>query len=335
LRIGGGTFFLILLWFGGGMLFHTEGVMIGLVAPTASLATAHWAMEALSGRDARRQREFIRGAFSRYVSPKVVDALIRDPSKMSLEGERRVMTFLFTDLADFTTLSETLEAHDLARTLNGYLDGVCDIVMKYDGTVGKFEGDAVFVIFNAPVDQVDHAQRAVRCALDIDRFSEAYRAEQNAHDIPFGHTRIGVHTGAAVVGNFGSQNRFDYSANGDAVNIAARLEGVNKRFGTRICISTVTREQTSGIAYRPLGAVVVKGKSKGIAVWEPLHEDSGRETFIARYCAAFEKLEAEAPEAEAMFAALHKDYPADKSVALFFERLQQGERGTELVLTEK
>ena len=334
-RIGGGTIFLLFYWLAGGLLYHYAGRLIGLVAPTMALASAHWAMEALSGREARRQREFIKGAFSRYVSPKVVDALILDPSKMSLEGERRVMSFLFTDLADFTTMSETLDPHDLARTLNGYLDGVCEIVMKYDGTVAKFEGDAVFVIFNAPVDQHDHAERAVRCALEIDRFAESYRIEQNAHNIPFGRTRIGIHTGPAVVGNFGSRNRFDYSANGDAVNTAARLEGVNKQFGTRICISDATRRDAPGIEFRPLGAVVVKGKSKGIAVWEPLHADGGRDGYLARWRDAYAKLEAGAAEAELLLADLKKEDPADKTVALHLDRLRRGERGVELVLTEK
>ncbi|HUH84081.1 MAG TPA: adenylate/guanylate cyclase domain-containing protein, partial [Stellaceae bacterium] len=228
-----------------------------------------------------------------------------------------------------------LDSRELARTLNDYFDGLSEVVVAYDGTIGKFEGDAVFVIFNAPVDQHDHAERAVRCALEIDRFAESYRIEQNAHNIPFGRTRIGIHTGPAVVGNFGSRNRFDYSANGDAVNTAARLEGVNKQFGTRICISDATRRDAPGIEFRPLGAVVVKGKSKGIAVWEPLHADGGRDGYLARWRDAYAKLEAGAAEAELLLADLKKEDPADKTVALHLDRLRRGERGVELVLTEK
>jgi len=334
-RIGAGTVVLVALWIGAGAIFHYQGAMIGLIAPTMSLAIAHWAMEALSGREARQQREFITGAFGRYVSPKVVDALIRDPSRMSLEGERRVMSFLFTDLANFTTLSEALESRELARTLNDYFSGLTDIVLKYDGTICKYEGDAIFVIFNAPVDQHDHAERAVRCALEIDRFADRFSAEKKAQGVPFGHTRIGIHTGAAVVGNFGSWTRFDYSAIGDAVNTAARLEGVNKQFGTRICVSEATREGCPGIAFRPLGAVVVKGKTKGIGVWEPLHEDDPRQDFLARYGSAFALLEASAPEAEALFAALKREAPDDQCVELYLTRLFRGELGSEIVLTEK
>lgn len=337
LRVGVGAVFLVLFWLVGGALFHFEGVMIGLLAPTLSLAAAHWAMEALSGREARRQREFITGAFSRYVSPKIVHALIRDPSKMSLEGERRVMTFFFTDLANFTTLSEALDAHDLGRLVNDYFNGVTEILLKYDGTICKFEGDAVFAIFNAPLDQADHAERAVRCALDIDTFADTFRAawnDRHGEDL-FGITRIGVHTGSAVVGNFGSWTRFDYSAMGDAVNTAARLEGVNKQFGTHICVSEATRALCRGIEFRPLGSVVVKGKSKGIAVFEPLHEDRRREDYFARYEAAYAKLENLAPEAAELFAELSRENPDDRCVALHLARLSRGEQGAELVLTEK
>jgi class 3 adenylate cyclase len=335
MRIGAGAVFLVAFWLGGFALFHYEGVMIGLIAPTLALAASHWAMEAMSGREARRQREFITGAFGRYVSPKIVAALIRDPSKMSLEGERRVMTFFFTDLANFTTLSEALDAHDLARLVNLYFNGVTEIVLKWDGTICKFEGDAVFAIFNAPLDQPDHAERAVRCALELDRFAEVFRIEQVALGHAFGITRIGIHTGAAVVGNFGSWDRFDYSAMGDAVNTAARLEGVNKQFGTHMCVSDATRAFCGSIRFRPLGSVVVKGKTRGIGVFEPLQEDDERTDYIARYDAAFAKLETMAPEAAQLFAALNSENPADRCVALHLARLARGEQGAELVLTEK
>jgi adenylate cyclase len=216
--------------------------------------------------------------------------------------------------------------------LNGYFDGLTEMVLKYDGTVAKFEGDAVFVIFNAPMDQHDHAERAVRCALDIDGFAETYRADQRALGISFGHTRIGVHTGPGFVGNFGSHRRFDYGAQGDAVNTAARLEGVNKQFGTRLCVSEATRALCHSMSFRPLGSVVVKGKRVGIRVWEPVREDSA---YLARYCDAYEKLRSEAPEALGLFAALNQENPDDRCVALHLERLYRGERGDELVLSEK
>ncbi|HUK61044.1 MAG TPA: adenylate/guanylate cyclase domain-containing protein [Stellaceae bacterium] len=331
-RLSGGAALVLLMWVGGGAAFHYLGVMAGLIAPTIGFALAMWGTEALSGRKARRQREFITNAMSCYVSANVVDALIRDPSRLSLEGERRVMTYLFTDIAAFTTMSEALDSHDLARVLNGYFDVMTDVVMEADGTIGKFQGDALFVIFNAPMDQHDHAERAVRCALAIDRVAEAWSVEQRAVGVPFGHTRIGVHTGPAVVGNFGSRRRFDYSAHGDAVNTAARLEGVNKQFGTRICVSEATRALCHGILFRPLGTVTVKGRSSGTGVFEPLREET---PYLARYREAWTKLASEAPEALSLFAALNQENPDDRCVAMYLERLYRGEMGAELVLAEK
>jgi len=334
LRVGTGLLVVLSLWVGGLVLFHYADILIGLIAPTLSLSLAFWAMEALSGREARQQREFIRGAFSRYVSPKVVDRLIHDPSKMSLEGERRVMTYVFTDIADFTTMSELLESKELARLLNAYLDGITEIILKADGMVDKYIGDAVFAIFNAPVDLPDHAERAVRCALEIDHFAESFRIRENAGGIPLGITRIGVHTGPAVIGNFGSRNRFTYTAEGDAVNVASRLEGINKYIGTRVCVSDATRELCPSIHFRPIGSITLKGKTKHIDVWEPLG-DGPEPPFFTRYSAAFAKLKAQSPDALEMFTALHAEEPEDPCVALHLDRLRHGAHGAAIVMKEK
>lgn len=334
-RIGLGILTALLFWAGGVGLFHYFSPMIHLVTPTLALAAAMWSSEALMGREARRQKEFIQGAFGRYVSPKVVDQLIADPKKLSLEGERREMTFLFTDVAGFTTMSEAIPGPELARVLNAYLDGMCQVIHKYDGTVDKFIGDAVFAIFNAPTDQPDHADRAVRCAVEIDQFSERFRAEQNAKDIPFGITRIGVHSGMATVGNFGSQEKQEYTALGDAVNTASRLEGLNKHFGTRICVSEVVRSQCNGIPFRPIGLVVVKGKTQAIGMYEPLSEERHQAEYMARYRRAFERLEEGAEDARTLFEALHAENPYDGCVEVHLERLRAGARGTEIAMTEK
>jgi class 3 adenylate cyclase len=334
-RIGVGAVSIVALWAAGIGFFHYAGVMFGLIAPTLSLASSLWAMEALSGHEARKQRAFIQGAFSRYVSPKVVERLIEDPAKMSLQGERRVMTYVFTDIAGFTTMSELLESKDLSRLLNSYLDGITQIILKLDGMVDKYIGDAVFAIFNAPVDLPDHAERAVLCALEIDKFCEAFRKEENAKGIPLGVTRIGVHTGPAVIGNFGSRNRFTYTAEGDAVNTASRLEGVNKHFGTRISVSETTRQLCRNIAFRPIASVVLKGKTEAVRIWEP-RDGAGRGNgFFARYCEAFNKLEVNTPDALELFTNLKQEAPDDPCVDLHFTRLRNGDRGIEIVMLEK
>jgi class 3 adenylate cyclase len=221
-RIVLGTVVAALWWVAGGALFHYTGVMLTLVIPTIAMGVSMWGTEAVMGHEARRKQAFIKSAFSRYLSPKLVDRLTEE-EKVSLEGERRPMTFLFTDVAGFTTMSEAVTGERLAQILNLYLDGMVRVIQQHDGTVDKFIGDAVFAIFNAPVDQPDHYERAVRCALDLDRYAEKFRAEQNAAGVPFGVTRIGVHSGMATVGNFGSHDRMEYTALGDAVNTASRL----------------------------------------------------------------------------------------------------------------
>lgn len=334
-RVGGGIGFVIALWAGGAALFHFGGYQIMLIAPSLAMALALWATESLTGREARKQREFIHGAFSHYVAPKVVEAMVHDPSRMSLAGERRVMTYLFSDIEGFTTMSETMDSKELAKLLNSYLDGATEEVLRFDGMVDKFIGDAVFAIFNAPVDMEDHAGAAVRCALAMDKFTLAFSQEQRARGIPFGITRIGVHTGPAVIGNFGSRSRFNYTAQGDAVNVAARLESLNKHFHTRLCVSGATKDLCKGIAFRPIAEVTLKGKTAPIEVWEPLHDDAFNPAYLGRYDAAYRALKAGEPAAVGLFDALADAAPDDPLVALHRGRLGQGISGAVIVMDEK
>ena len=335
-RIGLGFVLLAFLWSGGFyVLPHYFSRSIWLVTPTLALALAMWGADAVTGREERKQKEFIQNVFGRYVSPKVVDQLLIDPTKLLLGGDRREMTFLFTDVAGFTTLSEAISAQELASVLNAYLEGVCQVIFKYEGTVDKFIGDAVFAIFNAPADQPDHGARAVRCAMEIDRFAEVFRAEQNSRQIPFGITRIGVHSGIATIGNFGSQEKREYTALGDAVNTASRLEGLNKYFGTHICVSEVVRAQCTDIAFRPIGLVVVKGKTQAVALHEPLIEERDRSDYMVRYRRAYGRLEAKAPDALALFEALGAENPYDGCVEIHLDRLRSGAQGSEIAMTEK
>jgi class 3 adenylate cyclase len=193
----------------------------------------------------------------------------------------------------------------------------------------------VFAIFNAPMDLADHPARAVRCALEIDRAAEAFREVQNAHGIALGHTRIGIHTGPAVIGNFGSSTRFNYTAQGDAVNVASRLEALNKHLGTRICASGATRELCKDTAFRPIASVVLKGKTVPVEVWEPLHEGEKSDQFLERYRDAFDRLEQEPDEALPLFETLARETPDDPCVKLHVERLRHGSHGSGVVMVEK
>ena len=335
LRVAALLVILAAFWVGGAMLCMYANTIIGLLAPSIAAIASFSIMDSLSGRDARKQRQFIQGAFSRYVSPKVVEALIADPSRMSLEGERREMTYLFTDVANFTTMAEKVDSKELAPMINSYFEGVTSVVLRHGGMVDKFIGDAVFAIFNAPVDLPDHAQHAVQCAMEIDAFCEDFRKKRNAEGIDLGVTRVGVHTGAAIIGNFGSSSRFNYTAQGDAVNVAARLEGLNKQLGTRVCVSGNTKVLCPDIGFRPIASVVLKGKGLPVEVWEPLPDGVVTAARLERYHAAFGKLREAPEEALALFGELDQESPGDPCVRFHLRRLREGLKGVDLVMTER
>jgi class 3 adenylate cyclase len=316
--------------------YYYAGTVLDLLSPSLAIVFSFIAMDSLTGLQARRQRHEIQGMFSRYLSPKVVEFLVAHPERASLEAERRVMTYLFTDIADFTTFSEKMDSKELAELINEYLEGMTQVVQKHDGMVDKFIGDAVFAIFNVPVYDVPaHAEQGVRCALEMDEFAEAFRKRQVANGLNFGITRIGVLTGAAAIGNFGSQTRLSYTAQGDAVNAASRLEGLNKQFGTHMCVSGETQAAAPNLPFREIASVILKGKTVPTMVWEPLHPGSRSAELADRYRAAFAKAAEHAPEAREMFAELAKEAPGDPLIAWHARRLEQGEVGTEIKMTEK
>ena len=304
---------------GAGLIaFTAAGWLIDPALPLALAAPALLATSFARYFGAERDAAKLRTAFSRYLAPALVEALVRDPSRLELGGELRELSFVFTDLEGFTDLVERTDPKALVALLNAYLDGLCRIAMDHGGAVDKIVGDALHVIFNAPLDQPDHAARAVRCALAIDRFAEAYREDCRRRGIAFGATRVGVNTGPAVVGNFGGATRFDYTAHGDAINIAARLEAANKTLGTRICVAKASLEKAGIDGFAPVGALMLKGKSRGVEAFVPADE-----AWRVDYCAAYAKLgSAEGARAMLELAARHPEAPA---LALQAKRIRAGE----------
>ena len=176
-------------------------------------------------RDTRHRQAAAERAYeslSRYFSPNLAERLASDKDAVDLGGQRREIATLFTDIASFTALAETLEPSVLSALLNEYLTAMTDIVFAHDGTVAKIVGDALHVLFGAPGEQPDHADRAVSCALALDEYAQAFRQRCHERGIALGATRIGVHAGPAIVGNFGGSRFFDYTAYGDTINVAAR-----------------------------------------------------------------------------------------------------------------
>ena len=260
-----------------------------------------------SVREIHRLRESAEKAklsLARYFSPNLVQHLVDSPDSLNLDGERRELTFVFTDLTDFTPLVEALEPDVIVPLLNEYLDEMTKIIFRWDGTVDKVVGDAVHAIFGAPLEQADHAARGIACAMEMDRFAEFFREQKIAENIPLGVTRIGVHTGLAMVGNFGGEQYFDYTAHGDAINTAARLETANKYLGTRICVSENVVAQIPSFTGRPIGTVLLPGKTEQLKLFEPLSAERVESSAIKAYQAAFAKLEVADPSANQAFAAV-------------------------------
>src|SRR5271170_355287 len=257
-------------------------------------------------REARRRQaeaERAHASLSRYFSPKLAERLASDADAIDLRGQRREIATLFTDIASFTALVETLEPSVLGPLLNEYLTGMTDIVFAHDGTVAKIVGDALHVLFGAPGEQLDHAERAVACALDLDEYAQAFRERWNRKGIALGDTRIGVHAGSAIVGNFGGDRFFDYTAYGDTINVAARLEAANKQLGTRICVSATLADKVACFRGRPVGDLVLRGKMEALRAFEPLRDAQYEDPATKSYLDAFAKLEASDPGAMAAFAA--------------------------------
>jgi adenylate cyclase len=254
---------------------------------------------------------------------------------LTLGGERREVTFIFTDIAGFTSLMEKSDPAIILPVLNEYLGGMCRIVLEHDGTMDKIVGDAVVGFFGAPADQPDHAARAVHCALALDAFAQSFAETQRTHGIEFGITRIGVNTGMAAVGNFGGASFFNYTAHGDMVNTAARMESVNKHLGTRLCVAGSTVVRCPDVAFRSVGSLLLKGKSEGVDAFEPLAPEAVGTKAASLYREAYALLEVGDPGAEEAFARLLESYPDDKFATFHAERLAAGEKGTTIVLKEK
>jgi adenylate cyclase len=283
----------------------------------------------------RESAEKARLNLARYFSPNLVKQLLESPDSLNLDGERRELTFVFTDLADFTPLVESLPPSVIVALLNEYLDEMTKIVFRLGGTVDKVVGDAVHAIFGAPLEQADHAAMGVACAMEMDQFAENFRARKIADNIPLGGTRIGVHTGLAMVGNFGGDNFFDYTAHGDAINTAARLEGANKYLGTRICVSEDVVREIDDFTGRPIGTVLLPGKSEHLRLFEPQTTEHIESTAVKAYQEAFAKLEAGDPSAKQAFAAVVGEFGDDPLATYHLTRILAGELGVNITLTEK
>ncbi len=236
------------------------------------------------------QKAMVRDAFGQYLSPKVVSELLQDPSKLSLGGEEREMTAFFSDIASFSTFSEKMSPTELVNMLNNYLTEMCNIILAEDGTVDKFEGDAIIAFWGAPAIQQDHAKRACFAAIDMrERLGPLNERIQKDGYSPIG-VRMGLNSGAMVVGNMGSAQRLNYTIMGDAVNTASRLEGANKAYRSGTMISESTYAMClDDVDVRELDRVRVVGKNEPITVYQLLARKNQTTGLTADLMVQFEK----------------------------------------------
>ncbi len=234
-----------------------------------------WGAEAYV-RSEKRRRE-IKAAFSHYLSPSVLESVLSHPEDLKLGGKRVEATVLFSDIAGFTEIAEKMPPEDVAGLLNRYMGEMTAIILQHKGTLDKFIGDAIMAFWGAPADDADHALNACRAALAMQERLESLRKELKADGLPGIDVRIGIHSGMVIAGNMGSPGLFDYTVVGDTVNLASRLEGANKQFGTRILISDSVYKKVKAEA-RPLGRIGVKGKTEEVEVYElrGVQEENGR-----------------------------------------------------------
>jgi len=240
---------------------------------------------------------------------------------------------LFTDIEGFTSFAEGQEPAELLVILNRYLDRLCREVQRFDGMVDKFIGDAVMAVFGAPELQADHAKKAVACACAMRDAATALQAELAQNQIALGRTRIGLHSGPAVVGNVGGELRFDYTAIGDVVNTASRLEGANKYFGTDICVSGATCKAAGNGIFRPIGTLVVKGRQEGLPVFTPA--DRMPEEQRHAYEAAFALMARGDAAAMLDFELYMASFPDDRLAQFHRKRIAAGELSDLIVLEAK
>ncbi len=310
-------------------LLFVPGGQVKWLAPAGPLAAAVVGAFVAMGYSyftELRQRQFILKAFAQSVSKEVADEIAKDPRKLGLGGQRREMTVMFTDLATFTTLSEAVDVESLASMLQFYLEEMSGVVLGENGTLDKYIGDAIMAFWNAPANQIDHAVRACRAALEMRRREALIQPrilELAGTEV---YSRFGINSGPMIVGNIGSSYKFAYTVLGDSVNLASRLEGANKMYGTRIILSETTAAIVKDLfAMRQLDLLRVKGKLKPMAVYELMGEgapDSAMTDLIARYESALAAYRARRfEEAMEMLEALKRDFPGDGPTATLMARV--------------
>ncbi len=263
---------------GGFYLFETQRVWLNLTSPTLLLVLLFMSTTVVQYFLTESERRQIKSAFQHYLHPKLVDEVIRDIDQLKLGGAKRELTVLFSDIRGFTTTTETLAPEELVRLLNQYLTRMTEQVFRHDGMLDKYIGDAIMAVYGAPIHRPDHAVLACQTALDMMRELRTLRQQWQREKKPAFDIGIGINTGQMIVGNMGSENRFNYTVIGDAVNIGSRIESLNKVYGTHILLSEFTYAQVHNTFkdIRKVDVTQIRGRETPVGIYELIPEGEYR-----------------------------------------------------------
>ncbi len=293
-------------------------LLAGLLALYSGNVLAHYLLES-------RQRRWLRQAFGRYLSPEVVETVIAHPEALRLGGVEVEGTVLFSDLAGFTTLSENRQPQELIRLLNEWFSPMTEIILAHRGTLDKYIGDAIMAVWGAPVSLADHAVQACRAALAMRAAMAGLQKNWLLQGLPLVKARIGLHSGPLVAGNVGSRERFNYTVLGDTVNLASRLEGANKEYGTEIILSDAVQRRVAGqFLVRELDLIRVKGRAQPVTIYELLGEaQEGEPAWLEIFAAARQAYREQNWDwAEEKFGEVLAMRPEDPPAQVFLARLR-------------
>ncbi len=319
---------LVILYLIAASLAFDSGLLLNMVYPPLALLLSFSLIMIYRVVIEQAEQRTIKGVMARYLSPSVSQWALKDPERLALGGETRTMTVLFSDLRGFTTLSQNMDPQALTSLLNEYMTAMTEIVFKHDGVLDKYIGDAIMAFWNAPMWQEDHALRACQTALDMVARIREMQADWARRGLPQLDLGIGINTGRMVVGNMGSRERLAYTVLGDTVNVASRLEGLNKEYGTRIVIGEGTRAAAGDrLEYRFLDLVAVKGRTEPLAVYEVVatagQDTESRRGALDRYAQGLAHYQQRRwREAADCFRRMQDDGLADGPSALYLKRSQ-------------
>jgi adenylate cyclase len=279
------------------------------------------------------QRNFAQGALGKYLPREMAQEILENPQLLSLHGEKKELFVLFSDLEGFTKMSHAIEPEMVAKLLNRYLDMLSDVVLDHGGVIDKFVGDAVVAFWGAPIARPDDGERAARAGYALWQAGEAFREEVAAMDagLPkIGKTRVGLHFGEAVVGNFGGENRIQYTALGDSMNTAARLEAANKALASSVMASREFADRAGLDWWRPMGRVVLRGRARAVELMEPVPDFPAADR--ALLADAYKLVGTDDARAAEIIADVLSRHPADTALKNLLYRIQNLDHGGAYVL---